>query len=604
MQKKALIIYAALLAASQAKAQDTYFATGFDDGIPASFTLHDIDQRTPSTDMQKLGFTVGTPWIGIAEPDGDGNRVACSTSWYKNAGASNDWMVTGAIEIKSEKAVLRWRSRASDKDYRDGMAVYISEKGTATDDFDTSAPVYSAKKENYNWTEHSIDLGAYKGKKIYIAFVNNTKDANCLYVDDIFVGVPSKVGMTLDLGRVTRDYGSITISGKAFATDHKSHDSFTIGYRTGEKTVEQTFSQTIAADASTPFALDTPLSIDRNQTISYDAWIKCDGDSTGMSAKLSAYPQKLVAEEVTGTWCGNCVRGIANMRLMNEKYPDTFIGIALHNSSSPTWPDAMAAGVEDYHDYIFSSCGISGYPHCVFSRNPNYSIDPGYMEVYYNGIMSETETRCGIQLKATYDDASGKINAHTDVYFAQKQSDANYRIAYVIVENNVHRTHADLGIEPGKATGYEQSNYAYDGSMGEMGGFEKLPATVPAEQMWYNDVARSIYPEPRGEAGIIPSEIAEGDHFSHDVTLDIPGNVLNRANTEVVVMLLDKNGIIVNADKVTADGIATGINAVNGDTTHATQPNGNALYNLQGMRVGSGAKGIVISNGRKIAVMP
>lgn len=596
MKKKVIFALAALLTTSNLNAQDTYFTTSFEDGIPSSFTLHDVDQRTPSNDMQKIGFTVGTPWIDILEPDGNGNHIACSTSWYKNAGKSNDWMVTEGIEIKSEKAVLRWRSRASDKDYRDGMAVYVSEKGTNVDDFDTSAPVYQAKKENYVWTEHTVDLSAYKGKKVYIAFVNNSTDANCLYVDDIFVGVPSKVNISLDLARVSKTYGDIVVSGNAFATDKQSHKGFSVGYRVNGKTVEQTFDQTITADGKTAFTLDTPLHIERNQTIVYDAWIKCDGDSTGISSKVSAYPLKLVSEEVTGTWCGYCIRGIVGMKTMNDKYPDTFIGIAIHNDSNTKWPDAMAAGVEDYHDYIYNSCGITGYPHCVFSRNPNYSIDPQYMEKCYTAIMSEADNYTGIELKAQYNKNTGKIDTNTDIYFAKKQSNTNYKLAYVIVENNVHRTHAELGLAENEPSGYDQNNYYGNNAQGvEMGGYEKMGSTVRAEQIWYNDVARSIYPTPQGEEGIIPADIAEGDHFSNEVSLDIPTNVLNSANTEVIVLLLEKNGIIVNADKVKIEGIETGIEEVANNNTIDT----NAYYNLQGMRVAKGTKGLLIHSGKK-----
>ncbi|WP_440427345.1 choice-of-anchor J domain-containing protein [Prevotella merdae] len=596
MEKKVIFALAALLTTSNLNAQDTYFTTSFEDGIPSSFTLHDVDQRTPSNDMQKIGFAVGTPWIDIPEPDGNGNHIACSTSWYKNAGKSNDWMVTEGIDIKSEKAVLRWRSRASDKDYRDGIAVYVSEKGTNVDDFDTSAPVYQAKKENYEWTEHTVDLSAYKGKKVYIAFVNNSTDANCLYVDDIFVGVPSKVNMSLDLARVSKTYGDILVSGNAFATDKQTHKGFSVGYRVNGKTVEQTFDQTITADGKTAFTLDTPLHIERNQTIDYDAWIKCDGDSTGISSKVSAYPLKLVSEEVTGTWCGYCIRGIVGMKTMNDKYPDTFIGIAIHNDSNTKWPDAMAAGVEDYHDYIYNSCGITGYPHCVFSRNPNYSIDPQYMEKCYTAIMGEADNYTGIELKAQYNKNTGKIDTNTDIYFAKKQSNTNYKLVYVIVENNVHRTHAELGLAENEPSGYDQNNYYGNNAQGvEMGGYEKMGSTVRAEQIWYNDVARSIYPTPQGEEGIIPADIAEGDHFSNEVSLDIPTNVLNSANTEVIVLLLEKNGIIVNADKVKIEGIETGIEEVANNNTIDT----NAYYNLQGMRVAKGTKGLLIHSGKK-----
>lgn len=595
MEKKLIIALAALLATAGTKAQETYFATSFDEGIPSSFTLHDADQRTPSTEMQALGFAVGTPWISILDPNGNDNHIACSTSWYNNAGKSNDWMVTSAIEINSENAVLSWQSRASDKEYRDGLAVYISEKGTDIDDFDTSTPVYSAKKENYEWTEHSINLGAYKGKKVYIAFVNNSTDANCLYVDDIFVGVPAKAKMTLNLGRVSKTYGDIVVSGKAFSIDKESHQGFIVGYRANGKTVEQTFNVTIPAEGSTNFALDTPIHIERNQTIEYDAWIKCDGDSMGISSKISAYPLKLVAEEVTGTWCGYCIRGIVGMKTMNTKYHDNFIGIALHNDSNPKWPDAMAAGVKEYHDYVYTTCNISGYPHCVFSRNPNYSIDPINMENYYNLIMNGTENFTGVELNAEYNEMTGKIDTNTDIYFAKEQENTAYKLAYVIVENNVHRTHADLGINENEPTGYEQNNYYGNNAMGEMGGYENMGSTISAEDMWYNDVARSIYPAPEGEDGIIPSKIADGDHFTHKVSLDIPSNVIDKANTEVIVLLLDKNGIIVNADKVKSINVVNGIREVGYNATSNTD----VYYDLQGRRVAKDAKGVLIHNGKK-----
>ena len=71
--------------------------------------------------------------------------------------------------------------------------------------------------------------------------------------------------------------------------------------------------------------------------------------------------------------------------------------------------------------------------------------------------------------------------------------------------------------------------------------------------------------------------------------------MLNSANTEVIVLLLEKNGIIVNADKVKIEGIETGIEEVGNNNTIDT----NAYYNLQGMRVAKGTKGLLIHSGKK-----
>lgn len=592
MKKYLTIVCSALLSGGSLCAQETYFTTGFDAGIPSSFTLYDNDGRIPSADMRKLGFDIGIPWVALPE-EADGNMVACSTSWYKNAGKSDDWMILPSINVDSEKAVLSWRSRASDKDYRDGFAVYISEKGNSISDFDVDRPLYSVSQEKHEWNKHSVSLKDYKGKAVYIAFVNNSKDKNRLFLDDIFVGVPSCVGITLDFDRVIRSYGSMNMSGKVYPTDGKDHAAYTLGYCINGEKVEQTYTATLRNGEETPFVMDTPFSIERNQTIDYSAWIKCDGDSSGIRGKVSAYPLKLVSEEVTGTWCGYCVRGIVAMKTMNDKYPDNFIGIAIHNST-PHWPDAMAEGVEDYLEYIYTSCKISGYPHCVFSRNPMYSIDPAYMEQYYKMLMDGDGNSCGVQLTATYDATDNKIDATTDVYFAADADNADYKLAYVLVENNVHRTAKDLGLEDGQPTGYEQNNY-YAGTETEMGGFEDMPSTVPAEQMWYNDVARGIWPDSRGMGGIIPASVRDGDSYKHTYSIGMPSNVLEPKNTELVVMLLDKNGIIVNADKVKIQGLTAGISG----TTRQPAVSNDAAYGINGVRMAGGAKGILIHNGRK-----
>ncbi len=102
--------------------------------------------------MKNTGFATGIPWIA-AESDKDGNVAACSTSWYRTPGKSDDWMVTPAITVGSKRAVLRWRAKAGDKDYRDGYSVYISDRGNAPEDFDKSSPVFTTEAEKAVWTE-------------------------------------------------------------------------------------------------------------------------------------------------------------------------------------------------------------------------------------------------------------------------------------------------------------------------------------------------------------------------------------------------------------------------------------------------------------------
>ena len=557
MLKHLSTLCAATLIAVSTQAQTTYLATSFDEGIPETFQNWDIDENQPSTDMANLGFTIGTAWIVTTEGK-DNNAVACSTSWYKNAGTSNDWMVLPPIEIKDAEAKIIWRARASDKDLRDGYKLYIGHFPDADsgrdyimpDDFDLLSPLYSTNKETFDWNLHTISLADYVGQTVYLAFVNDSKDKTCLYIDDIFVGVPAAVGLSLDFGRCYDGYGDITISGKAYATLSQPVEQYTIGFEMNGKTIEQTFNNTLEPGVQLPFALSETAFLEKNATADYRAWIKAGDDQSEIRGKLSAYLWKVVAEEVTGTWCQYCVRGIGAMNYMRENDPEGFIGIAIHNNSSSTVPDSMAISGEEYRKWVMATYSMNGYPHCVLNRNAQYSIDPGIIPTTAASIKRNGQNYYGLTLSATYNPETNRIAADTEVLFAKDFDNTNFKLAYIVIENDVHRTHAETGILDNYC-GYDQVNAYAGGAMGECYGFENLPGIVNADDIWYQDVARGYDGTDgyKGIEGLFPKNISEGDVFTHQMELDMPETVLVKENAELVVLLLSKSGAILNAEK-------------------------------------------------------
>ncbi len=597
MKKKATTLGFCTLLAASSWAQTAYLETGFDEGIPHTFTLHDEDGRTPSTDMANLGFEVGKAWIvanGI-DPADALNNVAVSTSWYKNAGAANDWMVTPGIKVDG-KTMLRWRSMARDKEFRDGLKVYVSETGTDVSDF-TSPPIFAINKEANTWTEHEVSLADYAGKTIYIAFVNDSKDKAALYLDDLFVGIPSHVTMSLNLGRVFDGCDTIPLTGTVAASG-ETVNGFTIGFQSGDQRILQTFPDIIEAGKSMPFRLDEHFRLDRNATAAWTAWVKSGTDSVSYQGRTSAYLWKVVAEEVTGTWCGYCVRGIGAMNYMSETYPQGFIGIAVHNNGSAQVPDSMAIPGEEYLNDIFSHMGTSGYPHAGMNRNVMYWGDPADIPAMYTAIKSSDSNTVGLKLTANYDEQTNDIAANVDAFFAADNDKANYSLAFVVVENNVHRTHAETGII-NNYCGYDQVNYYAGGGMGSMYGFENLPNIIKADSIWYQDVARGIAPGYEGVKDAFGVEsVKEGDHLEFSYSLTMPETVLKKENTELIVLLLNEDGIIVNADKCAIAGTTPN------NITPAVKISGKTAdpyyYTLNGVRVTRPTKGVYIHQGRKV----
>lgn len=84
--------------------------------------------------------------------------------------------------------------------------------------------------------------------------------------------------------------------------------------------------------------------------------------------------------------------------------------------------------------------------------------------------------------------------------------------------------------------------------------------------MWYQDVARYFSEDFSGIEGSIPASIHEDEVISHDYTITLPDNILNDANTELCVLLLNaKNGSILNADRLSLSEYFSGVTAVEND---------------------------------------
>ena len=272
--KRFLLSTYLLLSFFGAFSQQVYFKCDFSDGIPETMSLYDIDGNEPSVDMKNLGFEVGIPWV-IADPDNDGNLAACSTSWYKTAGKSNDWMVSPAMTVTSEKAVVRWKAKAGDNDYRDGYMVLISENGSDPENFNVDEPVFSVSAEKSQWESHEVSLAPYVGKEINIAFVNNSKDKATLYIDDIIVGIPSSLEIKSALSRVVTQTGKITVSADITNTTSEKIERFTVKYSfDGGDIVSEEMDKSIGAGRTVRINFSSPISIEKNQTLPYTLWVE------------------------------------------------------------------------------------------------------------------------------------------------------------------------------------------------------------------------------------------------------------------------------------------------------------------------------------------
>lgn len=237
----------------------------------------------------------------------------------------------------------------------------------------------------------------------------------------------------------------------------------------------------------------------------------------------NGYRYNMVVEEATGTGCGWCVRGIVGMDRTMEAHSDgTFIPIACH---SPGYNVELAPVGYD----LLWERHITHNPTCLINRNlQRFGIsDPnerGLKNTYeiYQSIPAITEVG-----DITCDKDGDRLKVSSTVKFAFSESNADYKVAYVITEDNVGP--------------YWQYN-AYSGGSTVMGGWELLPSPVSTI---YKFVARAIS-NFDGTDGI-PSEIEKEKYYSHTDYVSLE-KVTDINNTYIIAMVINgKTGRIENA---------------------------------------------------------
>jgi len=135
---------------------------------------------------------------------------------------------------------------------------------------------------------------------------------------------------------------------------------------------------------------------------------------------------------------------------------------------------------------------------------------------------------------------------NTKTTFGDDINAANYKIAYVVLEDNVGP--------------YYQSNYYSGSSLSQTDYMYDWTQKESRVSIKFNDVARGIYPNVYGQSGSVPSSVKRGVANEYAYTLTLPTNISNKDNISIVTLLVNSNnGEIVNADKVSVVMISSSV---------------------------------------------
>lgn len=343
--------------------------------------------------------------------------------------------------------------------------------------------------------------------------------------------------ISLTVPKYVSEEGSEKITGIVKNGGSETLSDFDIHWTDGINTFTYTVTEDVSSGGNYYFTLPdeittVPSGYSATITVTVDAEGDEDADNDSMSETVEGLPfvpvKIVVGEEATGTWCGWCPRGAVWMEYMEEHYPETWIGIAVHNS------DPME--VTAYDDWMGTQ--ISGYPSAMVDRGSD--IDPSDFESRYESAIGDFAL-ARLDLKPLIDDQD-EVWVHVRTEFA-KDSDRDMALAIVIVEDGV----------TGTASGYSQVNYySYQSQniplVGAGHDWQQAPYNVPAADMVYDDVARELLTDIEGEDGSMPSSVSAGDVVSFELDKFTWSSDYAKENSRIVAMLVNtSSGDVINA---------------------------------------------------------
>ena len=232
--------------------------------------------------------------------------------------------------------------------------------------------------------------------------------------------------------------------------------------------------------------------------------------------------KNVLVEELTGTWCQWCPRGIYYGDSLCFTY-DNVIFVAIHCS------DPMA------NDDYYNASGLLGAPSANIGRHfMGQDTDAWFAKVEQE---NQITPKASMAITCNYNPETRQVTANVSAYALENMS-GDYRFASILIEDGV----------TGPAPSYNQTNSYSGGNHGPMGGYENLPNPIPAERIAYDHVGRQLLCDYGGVQGSFPSSLASGQTANYEFTYVLDENY-DYNYVRVIGLLIAPDGTVENAVK-------------------------------------------------------
>lgn len=209
-----------------------------------------------------------------------------------------------------------------------------------------------------------------------------------------------------------------------------------------------------------------------------------------------SFVNRVLVEEYSGTWCGNCPRILYGTDLLKQQ-TDKEVSVQIHLFNGDPF-------ISSQGNSLATSLGVSGVPTGKINRTINWD-GPQYQNV--SQVISEIKSSSAVGLAINSTVTSGNINLNVVLGYANNTIQSKL-VVYVVEDNLFH----------------SQANY----SSNLYGGLSSIP------NFEYDGVLRSVVSNSAGDVITVSGKQAQKQY-----TFAVPSNVSKVSNAKIVAFLID-----------------------------------------------------------------
>jgi len=220
------------------------------------------------------------------------------------------------------------------------------------------------------------------------------------------------------------------------------------------------------------------------------------------------FKKRVLIEDYTGTWCGNCTRvsyAIEQVKAQNDKV----VTVAIHNGNDPF----HFAGIAPLKNLILPNSPLA-LPVSRLNRMIVWTFpEPTNVQEAIN--LTGNNSGLGIAMNSSIE--NGNINLDVNVKFALNYTNLKL-VVYLLEDELVH-------FQRNYTTYYDNVN--------------------PITNYVHNHVLRASMTDILGET--ISGNTSAGSSFTKNFTIPVPSNIANAANINFVAFLVGEDNVAINA---------------------------------------------------------